>query len=93
MPTIEIYEEESKGSQVEYMQMTFHDKRSSHEISMAANQGQWLIDNLENLKIGEGSIMTYGQLKSSYEESLDDFTLFWYGDSMTAMREIGLLVL
>jgi len=32
-------------------------------------------------------------LKSSYEESLDDFTLFWFGDSMTAIREIGLLVL
>ncbi|MEJ6696544.1 MAG: radical SAM protein [Saprospiraceae bacterium] len=93
MPTIEIYQGESKGLQVEYMQMTFHDKRSSHEISMVSDKGQWLIDNLEDLKIDEGSIMTYGQLKSSYEESLDDFTLFWFGDSMTAMREIGLLVL
>jgi hypothetical protein len=60
---------------------------------MVSDKGQWLIDNLEDLKIDEGSIMTYGQLKSSYEESLDDFTLFWFGDSMTAIREIGLLVL
>ncbi len=93
MPTIAVFENKIKGKQIEYTQMTFHDKRSTHEISMPSSQADWLIDNLENLKIGEGSVITYGQLKSSYEKGLDDFTLFWFGDEMNAMREIGLLVL
>lgn len=93
MPTVAMYERTVKGKRIEYLQMIFHDKRSSNEVSIPADQAQWLIDNLANLKIGEGNVITYGQLRSSYEESLNDFTLFWYGDAMTALRNIGLLVL
>ncbi len=93
LPTVEYATELIKGKQVEVIHMTFHDKRSSTEVSMKADDANWLIDTLEDLKIGEGSIMTYGKLKLSYEEHLDDFTLFWYGAEMNAMREIGLLVL
>lgn len=93
MPTVEIYESTHKGKAKEFMQMTFHDRRATSEISLPLAQAEWLIDNLEALKIGEGKIMTYGRLKASYEEHLDDFTLFWFGEEMRALREIGLLCL
>jgi len=93
LPTVGYSTEQIKGRVVEMTHMTFHDKRSSTEISMRSKDANWLINTLEDLKIGESDIMTYGKLKTSYEESLDDFTLFWYSDEMSAMREIGLLVL
>ena len=92
MPTVEVFEKTIKGIQIEHMHLIFHDKRSTHEISLPTDKAKWLIDNLESLKIGESAVMTYGQLESSYNESLNDFTLFWYSDEMSEMREIGLLV-
>jgi len=93
LPTVEYSIEQIKGEEVEVTHMTFHDKRSSTEITMKSTDANWLIEILQDLKIGEGEVMTYGKLKTSYEKVNQDFTLFWYGEEMQALRDIGLLVL
>ena len=92
-PTVAYETQIVKGASVDLTHMTFHNKQSSTEISMLSENAMWWIDISERLSIGDQQIMTYGQLKADYEESHDDFTLFWYGEEMSALREIGLLVL
>ena len=92
-PTVQDEIQIVKGSQVEMTHMTFHNKQSSTIISMSSEKASWLIDILEDLKISKSEIMTYGQLKSSFEEKYNDFTLFWFGKEISALRKIGLLVL
>lgn len=92
-PTVEYETQNIKGESMEVTHMTFHSKQSSTEISMFSDNASWWIDILDRISIGDQELMTYGQLKSNYEETLDDFTLFWYSEGMSTLRQIGLLVL
>ncbi len=79
----------AKGHKV---QMIFHNKKESFQISTEKEKGEWLIDVMIKLKPQEKS-MTFNQLKADFETDLEDFELFWYSKPIHVLRENGLLVL
>ncbi len=84
-----------KGKSQLLLQLIFHNKVDNIEIIIKKTKGEWLINMLDKLSIGEGKVLTYGELKNNYETEFpdDNFELFWYGKSIIALREFGLLVL
>ena len=37
--------------------------------------------------------LTFNQLKSDFEITMEDFELFWYSKQMMTLKDLGLLVL
>ncbi|MFK7952745.1 MAG: radical SAM protein [Ekhidna sp.] len=74
------------------LQLIFHDKKESFQISTEKGKGEWLIAVLQRLSAQKKS-MTFAQLKADFETELEDFELFWYSKPVNVLRENGLLVL
>jgi hypothetical protein len=74
--------------------LTIHTKLETHRIACSEAEGRWLVTVLDATSPQAQQPFTYQMLKASYEENaLDDFTLFWFGNTMEELKEIGLLVL
>ena len=75
------------------MNVTFHDKTQTYDISLNVEEGKWLVETLEKLSVYKDNKITFTQLKSDFEQQFDDFELFWYSKQIAAVRTFGLLVL
>ncbi len=92
-PTSNSFTKSKKGNSWEMMQLVFQDRRSSFEISLDKNNGEWLLNTLDKIKIHQKDILLYHQLKADYETTNENFELFWYSKPMKTLKENGLLVL
>ncbi|MEO6132070.1 MAG: radical SAM protein [Saprospiraceae bacterium] len=69
-------------------------KKESIEIKCKGDAGSWLASVLMNMAPGEMLSYTYQRLEEDYEKNgFEDFTLFWYGNVMEKLKEVGMLVL
>ncbi len=93
-PMLSAFTKTKRKQKVEMLQLTFHGKESHVDLPFRAAQGYWLVETLQNISIGGGKeMMTYGDLKKSFEMQLEGFEQFWYSQNMGILREVGLLVL
>lgn len=68
-------------------------KQEQSEILVDSKKGAWLVEYL-NTMLKQEDKMTYSGLAKSYEKAgFEDFTLFWFENTMEKMKELGLLVL
>jgi hypothetical protein len=74
------------------IQLLFHDKVVSFQITLEKGKADWLIQALPNLAPHQRE-MTFTYLKSDYENHFADFELFWTSKAMQELRSKGLLVL
>lgn len=93
-PAVEIFTKSKKGNSWEIMRLNFYDKRESFTIQLDKKEGDWLLEMLPKLSIGNGKIYTFQELKKDYESVVpEDIELFWFSKSVNSLREFGLLVL
>jgi hypothetical protein len=81
-----------KGRSITYLDLVFHNKTTSFQIILPQQQGNWLLDHLDQWH-PISKIWTFSQIKSSFEESCGDFEPFWFSKEMELLRHNGLLVL
>lgn len=81
-----------KGQTWEMLNMTFHDKIDSFQISLEKEQGQWLLNILELVTPGN-KLQSFGDLKTNFETKFENFELFWFSKPILKLRDSGLLVL
>ncbi len=68
-------------------------KQEEIEMKCPVAEGRWLESVLSIMTPSFQSSLSYQELHADYERHhLPDFTLFWYGDNMEGLKEIGLLV-
>lgn len=92
-PQLNYYTKSKKGNTWEMVQMRFHDKTESFEIALEKDKGDWLNNQLEKLQIQAEEPITFAQLKADFENSFEDFELFWFSKSMNNLKDFGLLSL
>jgi len=92
-PKTDIFSKYKKGNSWEMMQLLFHDKKESLEISLEKEKGEWLLKILDLVTVQNEKTITFAQLKTDFEMQFDDFELFWFSKSMMTLRTFGLLVL
>ena len=92
-PTSYIFTKSKKGNSWEMMQLIFHDRRISFEISVDKDNGDWLLKTLDKINIHKKETLLFNQLKADYEINNNNFELFWYSKPMKTLKENGLLVL
>ncbi|AWW00448.1 B12-binding domain-containing radical SAM protein [Arcticibacterium luteifluviistationis] len=75
------------------LRLLFHTKTDAFEVDLGIENGNWLLDKLNELKPENGKLLTLQNLKEDYEQQYENFELFWYSKPIQVMRENGLLAL
>lgn len=92
-PIVEHFTKSKKGNSWEMMKLTFHDKKESFTIQTNKIEGEWLIQILQKVSVYNSKIYTFQEVKSDFENSLENFELFWHSKTIQTLRNFGLLVL
>lgn len=92
-PQTKIFSKSKKGTTWEMMQLTFHNKTATFDVSFEKEKALWLVGILEKSAIYRDNKFTLGQLKSDFENSFEDFELFWFSKPVVTLRSFGFLVL
>ncbi|MBV6880284.1 B12-binding domain-containing radical SAM protein [Epilithonimonas ginsengisoli] len=81
-----------KGNSWELSQLTFHLKTNILKIELAKEQAHWLIKILNENSIENGKKLSLLQLKTDFENSFEDFELFWFSKPMQQLKENGVIL-
>jgi len=92
-PTLEHFTKSKKGNSWEMMSLTFHDKKESFTIQTSKSEGEWLVEMLQKISVSNAKTYSFQEVKTDFENNLEDFELFWYSKPVNTLREFGLLVL
>lgn len=93
LPLVAERTKTKKGFTNELLEMTFHDKTESLQITVNKTEGEWLLDTLETLKPSHGKALSFSALKKDFETQFEDFELFWFSKQMQKLKDFGLLQL
>jgi hypothetical protein len=92
-PEIECFTKSKKGRTWEMANLLFQGKKESFMLQTNQKEGIWLANILKHLSIYSEKVFTFQELKTNFEQELEDFELFWYSKPINTLRENGLLVL
>lgn len=93
LPTMEVFELQQGRKNVEMAELEFYSKQGHWLLETTVQLGQWLVDTLPNLAIGNHEPWPLTRLKTSYETSLRaDFTSFMQSPTWAKLQEQGLLI-
>ncbi|NEN25200.1 radical SAM protein [Cryomorpha ignava] len=92
MPLVVEQAKTKKGITWQNLQMTFHDKIESFQITVEKDKGEWLLNALPTLSPSGDKLHTFGQLKGDFETRFENFELFWNSKPMQKLKDFGLLV-
>ncbi|KFC20673.1 B12-binding domain-containing radical SAM protein [Chryseobacterium sp. FH1] len=81
-----------KGNSWELSQLTFHLKTNILKIELAKEQAHWLIRILNENAIENGKKLSLLQLKTDFENSFEDFELFWFSKPLQQLKENGVIL-
>jgi hypothetical protein len=87
------YTKSKKGLSKQMLQLTFHSKTNNFELKMEQEKGKWLVKILAQISIYQNNLMSFGAVKSDFENHFEDFELFWYSKPIDTLRANGLLAL
>lgn len=71
----------------------FYTKTQEATISINPAIEDWLINLLGELAVTQSKGHTIGSIKKLYEKDYGNFEMFWYSDTVSQLKEVGLLVL
>lgn len=71
----------------------FYTKTQEATININPAIEDWLINLLGELAVTQFKGHTIGSIKKSYEKEYGNFEMFWYSDTVSQLKEVGLLVL
>lgn len=92
-PLVSYTSKTKRGKTRELIQLAFHTKNELFETLLDKGKGEWLLDILEKIAVTKGNSLTFQQLKVDFENSFENFELFWYSKPIKNLRNYGLLVL
>ncbi|MCE4217057.1 B12-binding domain-containing radical SAM protein [Aquirufa antheringensis] len=67
--------------------------RDEVELLVPEKLGSWLVDTLDQLAVGSNKTWIFEEFEKEYVKAgLGNFTVFWEGETVEELREMGLLV-
>ena len=91
MPSTNTITVTKKGKSREMLQFTLHNNLKTCNIRFEPIMGEWLMHMLQEMSLEKP--IRFSQFKEAYEQQFNDFDLFWFSKPMSALKEVGLLVL
>lgn len=81
-----------KGISYELTHLTFHLKTNIVKIELEKEKAAWLLEIFDENSTQNPKKITLQQLKNQFEESFDDFELFWFSKPMQQLKENGVIL-
>ena len=75
-----------------YKRITFHLKTNIISVDFEQEKGEWLIKALQENTFENPKRITLQQLKTDFENSFEDFELFWFSKPMQQLKENGVIL-
>lgn len=75
-----------------YTRITFHLKTNIVSVDFEQEKGDWLIKVLQENTFENPKRITLQQLKNDFENSFEDFELFWFSKPMQQLKENGVIL-
>ena len=91
-PILESFTKSKRGNSWEMLRLSIHTKSDFIELELPKDEGTWFVSQLNKLKVSSLPRPTMADLKTDFEERLEDFELFWYSKSLLELRDLGLLL-
>ncbi|MCY0968317.1 B12-binding domain-containing radical SAM protein [Chryseobacterium wangxinyae] len=88
----ENYIKTKKQNSWPYTRITFHLKTNVVSVGFEQEKGNWLIKVLEKNTFENKKRITLQQLKTDFENSFEDFELFWFSKPMQQLKENGVIL-
>jgi hypothetical protein len=93
-PKLNFFTKTKKGSSYEIAELTFYTKEETIQLQMSEEQGKWLEEILPLISVSSSKNWNFQELQDHYYTKItEDFEPFWYGKSVSQLRDLGLLVL
>ena len=92
MPEVQIIEKSKKGMHWIQHKLIFHLKNDTVQLVLSVNDSLWLQNQIPKMQLNQSKHCTFGELKESYEEELENFELLWTQKSFQKLRYHLLLV-
>jgi hypothetical protein len=88
----ENYIKTKKQNSWPYTRITFHLKTNIVSLDFEHEKGEWLIKVLQENTFENPKRITLQQLKTDFENSFEDFELFWFSKPMQQLKENGVIL-
>ena len=94
LPTMDFFTKTKKRKTFEKARLVFHSKHDLLELEVDKEVGEWLQNFLKELKQNPKGVLSYGQMKQSFEaETQQDLEPFIFSKQGEQLRDFGLLIL
>lgn len=92
-PVVKPFTKTKKGKSFEKARVTLHSKYDVLEVEVDLEIGEWLQQFLDDLKQNPKGVLSYGQMKQSFEAlTRQDFEPFIFSKQGEQLRDFGLLI-
>ena len=88
----ENYIKTKKQNSWSYTQLTFHLKTNIVKIDLEQEKAEWLMKVLAENSRESAKKITLLQLKTQFEETFEDFELFWFSKPLQQLKENGIIL-
>lgn len=93
IPAVRFFTKSKKGNSWEMVELAFHTKKDTFAVQFNKHEGEWLAGWLKKIHVTNQKVWSFAEIKSDFEQHLDDFELFWYSKPVQMLKEQGLLTL
>lgn len=81
-----------KGNSLSFTRLTFHLKTNIIAVDLEQEKAEWLMKMLQENSTENAKKITLQQLKVNFEESFEDFELFWFSKPVQQLKEKGVIL-
>jgi len=93
-PKITSFTKEKRGKKLRMQSLYFTNKKAEAEIILEEKQANWLLESLHKISVTNSKTTRLNELRSDFEsQDFGPFPLFWFGEDVGKLRQIGLVVL
>jgi len=88
----EHFTKTKKGNSFELTHLTFHLKTNIVKVELEREKADWLMKIFAKNSIDNPKKITLQQLKNNFEESFEDFEMFWFSKPIQQLKENGVIL-
>ncbi|QOW09475.1 radical SAM protein [Kaistella flava (ex Peng et al. 2021)] len=89
---VENFVKKTRAGAFEYTRLTFHLKTNIVKIELERDQAAWLMKIFAENSTDNPKKITLQQLKTNFEETFEDFELFWFSKPIQQLKENGVIL-
>lgn len=90
--SLENYNKVKKGTSFKFTRLTFHLKTNIVKVELEKEKADWLMKIFAENSTSNPKKITLQQLKTQFEESFEDFELFWFSKPIQQLKENGVIL-